>query len=252
MRLCTLLGGKMRFRFLAAIAVAYLAGFASAGWLWAPDSAAPHNASDTDTAAPAPLAVTITPAPAKQPGSPKTLKKDENPIAELAIGATIKALPEDYLVNAVTQFSDFSAAELQQMDDVRGFANRLREVAWRGVLEPSEVEALALSDVTFSLSPAAETDYHKHLTQFESGTQRIYGNFNVLGGSGATVIAKWYRVDQPELYDFKRYQIDLTKIDNYVWYQFNSGWPDGEYALEILSADEALDTLAFGSFTVGG
>ena len=63
-------------------------------------------------------------------------------------------------------------------------------------------------------------------------------------------MVKWYRVDDPKVYIFDKYDISKDKNNNFVWLEKPSGWNEGLYGVEIYSMEDNLSLMAYGEYSV--
>jgi hypothetical protein len=172
----------------------------------------------------------------------RTLQTDQ-PAADEAPAGNKQELAE-----SLAAMTSFTVDELLLIEDLQGFADRFLNLATAGLFTDSQISAAA--PVNFAVTPATAGDYMAFTNQFSAGTTRIYANFSTVNYPYRSVLAKWHRIDAPELYSFDRHNIDTEKAENHVWHELPGGWSSGEYRLEIFSTDEQLLLLASGDFWV--
>jgi hypothetical protein len=80
----------------------------------------------------------------------------------------------------------------------------------------------------------------------------MFGAFPLEAGAPAHVIAKWYRVDQPELLMFEELPIRGRDGQAFVRFDRPEGWPQGDYRLEVYAPGEAFELIAAGSYETRG
>ncbi len=171
--------------------------------------------------------------------------------AEL-IGGFIAGMSELELIDTVSGTALFSESELEEIADVRGFAERLARIALSGVVTPpAEIPARAMQ-VEFSTSVESDNTPTAPSDAFGSDSDRIYAVFPTDQYGLDTVLVKWQRLDQPELLVFDRYPIGAVDRDSYVWLGQPEGWSEGSYEVTIYAAEESLDPIAVGSYEVEG
>ncbi len=171
--------------------------------------------------------------------------------AEL-IGAFIAGMSELELIDTVSSTALFSEAELEEITDVHGFAERLASIALSGVVTPpAEIPPQAML-VEFSTSVEPDNTATAPSEVFDSGSDRIYAVFPTDQYGADSVLVKWQRLDQPELLVFDRYPIGAVDRDSYVWLSQPEGWSAGAYEVTIYAAEESLDPIAVGSYEVDG
>ncbi len=171
--------------------------------------------------------------------------------AEL-IGGFIAGMSEFELIDTVSGTALFSEAELEEISDVRGFAERLASIALSGVVTPPEQIPSQAMQVEFSTGVGLDNTPTAPSDAFGSDSDRIYAVFPTDQYGLDSVLVKWQRLDQPELLVFDRYPIGAVDRDSYVWLGQPEGWNEGAYEVTIYSAEESLAPIAVGSYEVEG
>ncbi len=192
---------------------------------------------------------TTTPAPRELPLDGLLGEQLDAASAEL-IGGFIAGLSELELIDSVSSTALFSEAELEEISDVRGFAERLASIALSGVVTPPTAIPPRAMLVEFSTS--VEPDNTPTAPGEVFGSDRIYAVFPTDQYGSDSVLVKWQRLDQPELLVFDRYPIGAIDRDSYVWLSQPEGWSEGAYEVTIYAAEESLDPIAVGSYEVEG
>ena len=166
------------------------------------------------------------------------------------VGVAIDAMSDRELRSALTSLTNLTEDNLDEVRDLRGFAQRLAAVAMNGVVSRETPEAPnRLADVQFSRS--VDVDNAAELPQeYFAGDERIYAVFPMEEYREDEVFVKWYRSDDPEILLFDRYQIQQESGKNYVWLENENGWPEGEYTVEFYSSDETMEKVAAGRYFV--
>jgi len=152
---------------------------------------------------------------------------------------------EFVLQTAVSLGSD----EMNEINDLPGFANRLIDIASSGLVEPEE-DAGGRSPVYFTRTPERNNPAGVGRDVFKSSEHRVYAVFPRNGYNGPKVMVKWSRTDQPDILVFSRYSITPDQEFSWVWLEKNEGWDVGRYQVDIFSGDEAMTPIARGGFTV--
>ncbi len=171
--------------------------------------------------------------------------------AEL-IGGFIAGMSELELIDSVSSTALFSEAELEEISDVRGFAERLASIALSGVVTPAAAIPPQAMLVEFSTSVEPDNTPTAPGEVFGSDSDRIYAVFPTDQYGSDSVLVKWQRLDQPELLVFDRYPIGAIDRDSYVWLSQPEGWSEGAYEVTIYAAEESLEPIAVGSYQVEG
>jgi hypothetical protein len=163
------------------------------------------------------------------------------------VGVVIDSMSTRELRSALTSLTKLTEEDLDEIRDLPAFARRVSEIAMDGVVRYGAPEGAGLADVQFSVDPhnVAELAQDRF-----SGEERIYAVFPMEEYRGDDVFVKWYRSDDPEILLFDRYPILREADSNYVWLDKQHGWPEGEYRVELYSADEAMKKVATGRYVV--
>ena len=167
---------------------------------------------------------------------------------QLVRGA-IANLGERELRSIVASAASLSAEELDAVEDLPAFAERLAEVAMEDIVEPAG-EVAGEPRVFFTTSPETRNPEAVAQTRFTPQDPRIYAVFSTAAYEQGAVMIKWYRSDPPRILLFKRYPIRPGAAHGYVWLQPKEGWEPGEYRVDVYAADEAVTRLARGRYSI--
>lgn len=163
------------------------------------------------------------------------------------VDVIIESMSERELRSAITSLTGLTEDDLVEMRDLRAFTRRAAEVAMDNVIRFDDAPQEPLPAVEFSHNP---NDMERFTTNRFVGDERIFAVFPSTPSTQDEVFVKWYRSDKAEILLFDRYPIQRESDRNFVWIENNEGWPAGEYAVEIYSADEAMSPLASGRYVV--
>lgn len=161
--------------------------------------------------------------------------------------AAIRMLPERDVRSLVRAATSFTDDDLDEVGDVRAFANRLLTIAADGTFD-SESSTPFARDVEFGTT--ARTPLSEGLERFPSGQGRIYAFFDDPDYEGHQVVSRWYNRSTGTLVLMDRYSVRSDRTRDYVWGRIDGGWEPGEYQVEFYSADAELRPLASGRFRV--
>jgi len=161
----------------------------------------------------------------------------------------ISKLDRDELEAAISMATQLGAEDLDEIQDMDAFAERLTEIAMEGTMVdgPDTVDA---PDVWFSGDASALHDPSMETNDFDLDQDRIYAFFSAGDYVGTEVMVKWYRTDEPKILLFKRHSIRSASEADYVWLAPSAGWQSGEYQVGIYTGDEAMSTIAVGRYSV--
>ena len=163
------------------------------------------------------------------------------------VDVIIESMSERELRSAITSLTGLTEDDLVEMRDLRAFTRRAAEVAMDNVIRFDDAPQEPLPAVEFSHNP---NDMEEFTTDRFVGDERIFAVFPSTPSTQDEVFVKWYRSGEPEILMFDRHPIQRESDRNFVWIENNEGWPAGEYAVEIYSADEAMSPLASGRYVV--
>ncbi len=166
------------------------------------------------------------------------------------IAGLIAGMSDFELVDTVTGTSLFSAEELDEISDLRGFAERLATIALSGVVTPPADFPAQAEHVEFSRTVGVDNTPGLASEVFYSDAGRIYAVFPTDRYDRDTVLVKWQRMDRPQLLVFDRYDISAEDTYSYVWLNQPGGWSEGSYEVTMYAADESLEPIAAGAYDV--
>jgi hypothetical protein len=170
--------------------------------------------------------------------------------AEKVARLVIDEMSDDELVSTLVSLTTLTEERLDEVSDLRGYTNRLTEIAMSGLLtDPIEPKA-GLGAVEFSTTADTDTGPHDPQSRFSSEEQKIYAVFTTETYRESRVFVHWYRMTNPKLLLFEQYRINHRDLFSYVWLEEKNGWEVGEYRVEVYSDTEDLKPIAFGSFNI--
>jgi hypothetical protein len=161
----------------------------------------------------------------------------------------IDRMSERELRQIVGLTTQLGAEAIEEIDDIREFAERLVDIAMEGTVIDQPHEA-GLSEVVFGVSEYEMEANGQAQTVLERQENRIYAFFPTDSYQGSTVMVKWYRVDEPEIVLFRRHSVTPGDQRGFVWVEQSAGWQSGHYQVDIFSGDASMDRLAFGRYEV--
>lgn len=167
------------------------------------------------------------------------------PDVSQAVQSSISQMSERELESVLASMIHLSREEIEEVGDLRAFANRLAEIAMEDTLMPTDTTAEG-GHVVFTTSP--ERDEARG--QFDAGESRIYAVFPTDYFDQEKVMVKWYRRDNPEILLLQRYPIVAGDQYGHVWLEPNRGWEQGQYKVDIYAGDETMGLLASGNYSV--
>ena len=166
----------------------------------------------------------------------------------------INEMSDAELVSTITSITKIEAEDLEEVSDLREFADRLSHIAMSGIITPdiSDEFGSDTMQVEFATDASSSRGAEGAALQFDPTTRKIYAVIPNHAESGDNVMVHWYRVDQPENLLFDQYKVSPGDEYSYVWLKSPGRWNPGEYRVEFFSADENLTPIASGSYRVVG
>jgi hypothetical protein len=125
------------------------------------------------------------------------------------VESSISQMSDRDLESVLASMIHLSREEIEEVGDLRAFANRLADIAMEDTLMPTDATAGG-EHVVFTTSP----DRDGTRSQFDAGETRIYAVFPTDYFDQEKVMVKWYRRDHPEILLLQRYPI--VAGDQYV------------------------------------
>jgi len=167
------------------------------------------------------------------------------------IDRAISQLSDGQIRAALGPVVQLDPEDLDEIDDLPGYASHLAGLALDGLIEPGpDARAGDLGEVVFATELDRRDPESLAQTTFATDTGRIYAVFDVDGYAGDKVMVKWYRSDGPELLLFRHFRLTPDEPFSWVWRGRANGWEPGHYRVEVFGGDESLDPLATGEFDV--
>jgi hypothetical protein len=110
------------------------------------------------------------------------------------VESSISQMSDRDLESVLASMIHLSREEIEEVGDLRAFANRLADIAMEDTLMPTDATAGG-EHVVFTTSP----DRDGTRSQFDAGETRIYAVFPTDYFDQEKVMVKWYRRDHPEM-----------------------------------------------------
>jgi len=170
--------------------------------------------------------------------------------AKLAIDQSSEA----ELIEAITALADIDAEQLREVRDLHAYAKRLAEIALSGVLaapaENGAAESPEPLEVRFSEAVDAAHAAIAPSDRFYPQAGRIYAEFDSNAIASEQVVAKWFRIDVPEILLVGQYPVETATGHSYVGFGPKGRWSPGDYRVEFYAANETAEKLAEGTYVV--
>jgi hypothetical protein len=181
---------------------------------------------------------------------------------ERAIGDIVDKMSDAELRTAIAELTDLAPSDLDQIRDLRDYAQRLAGIAASGVFT-KPVQSAPVPNVLFSQSVDELGAPTEMAGRFEgTPNDRIYALFPTESYTSDKVLVKWYRegnprpmilellAGPPRLLTFGRYPIRPGDALSHVWLSRTGRWEVGSYAVEFYDPAEPLVKLAEGRFEI--
>ena len=157
--------------------------------------------------------------------------------------AKLDEVPLPFLTEQLNKI--FNDNAMQAIDDQRGFAKRLVDVALN---EEEELEHPQIS-FTFSTSPLAGI---RLLTDPASAGkfQTVFGHITASEPLNEYVIIKWRNMDTGEILSLGNQSLNTNGREQYVRLRPKKGWQPGHYEVSLYSMDNQVSPFGSGRFTL--
>lgn len=170
---------------------------------------------------------------------------------DLVAEGVIARLEEDSLKSLIASTTDFSAQELEEIEDVPGFALDLARIAMEGTVREASEPDEDVRPIDFATEVSWDHRAVFPQSQFSAEDPRIFAVFESEGLGLGQTLAKWTRVDDGEILLFQRLPIRAAAASSYVYLDAPpEGWAPGEYRVDVYSADTSLRWLASGQHRI--
>jgi hypothetical protein len=163
----------------------------------------------------------------------------------------ISRLEEGSLKSLIASTTDFSSAELAEIDDIPGFAMDLARIAMEGTVREASEPDEEVRPIDFSTEITWDHRASFSQSQFSADADRIYAVFESDDLGLEQTLAKWTRVKDGEILLFKRHTIRTAADSSFVYLNAPpGGWSPGAYRVDFYSADRELRWLASGEHRI--
>jgi hypothetical protein len=185
--------------------------------------------------------------------------KEEADGAEASIPDGIRRIEElglrgDALSSLLYDSTGITPEDIPPTLSIQEFAAHVAAIAtqgiWTGRERASMPADLTVADIRFGTSPRPSESTESPRTRFSPYDTRIFAVFDTGTYTYPSVLVKWCRIDQPELFVLQKYEIEPCAASNYVWYNKTEGWPSGQYRVEVYSLGEGFAMMSSGQYEV--
>lgn len=165
-----------------------------------------------------------------------------NSVSYYGLIERIEMLPQPIIDEQLTRLFDDDG--LQQIDDSRGFAKRLLEVA----LTDSDNDNTQQTSIIFSTSPLQGSRLltpNAHVKKFDTIFAHITSP-----GNRSTLLVKWQDLKSGEIMLLTNQPINTNGREQYVFLRPQKGWQPGQYKISVHSMDNKITTLGVNILTI--
>jgi|GEM_PF-3372909 len=160
----------------------------------------------------------------------------------------------DALASLIYEFTQITPEDIPPTLSIQDFAAHVAAIATKDILTAGGRDSLpedpTVTDIRFGTSPRQPDSAESPTTRFSNYDTRIFAVFDTSTYAHPSVLLKWYRIDEPELFILRKYEIDPHAACNYVWYKRNEGWPTGQYRVEVYSLGASVRMISSGQYEV--
>jgi hypothetical protein len=160
----------------------------------------------------------------------------------------------DTLASLLYDFTGITPEDIPPTLSIQEFTAHVAAIATKDIWTVRErgsmPEDLTVTDIRFGTSPRPSESTESPRTWFSPYDTRIFAVFDTRAYPYPSVLLKWCRIDQPELFILQKYEIDPHAAYNYVWYKKKEGWPTGQYRVEVYSLGASFRMISSGQYEV--
>jgi len=162
-------------------------------------------------------------------------------------------LADEEILKLMQNFVSINYEDIPTYMSIKDFTTKLIDIASEGILKNTLHESthghMDVNKIEFCSSVQDNLPIDPR-DVFKSNDSKIFATFKTDQITDNAVLAKWYRVDSPQIYLFDRFPIDPNKDSNYVWLDTKGQADAGQYTVEIYSITDGLDPIASGEYAI--
>lgn len=166
------------------------------------------------------------------------------------VASVVDGMARDELEIALATLTGRDRAELEAIRDLHRYAKSYARIAMSGIL--TDPPTSASNEIEFAVRIADTFEPGPPRTVFDSSSARLFGMFALDSALQGDVLAKWYRVDDPELLMFEEVPLLSRDGEAFVRLDRPEGWPEGDYRLEVYSPGDDFELIAAGNYETRG
>jgi hypothetical protein len=167
------------------------------------------------------------------------------------VASVVDGMTRGELELALVTLTGCTRGELEAVRDLHRYAKSYASIAMSGILTDAPVDA-GPNEIEFAARFADTFESGPPRTVFDSSNSRLFGVFELDSGLEGDLVAKWYRVDEPELLMFEQVPVLSRDGEAFVRFDRPEGWPEGDYRLEVYAPGEEFELIAAGDYETRG
>jgi hypothetical protein len=167
----------------------------------------------------------------------------------------VEGLGESDLKIIASMLAGLEDDDLVELQDLRGFASRLTEIAIEGELEGVSGDEIEIDTPLELLFAAEEEIQNPRLVaarEFSSETHRIFAIVRTRDVSDRRLMVRWARVDRPHILELQSQPVSPTSNWTAFAHAPHGSWRAGRYQVSVYGFDSEMKPLASQTFTVEG
>ena len=158
------------------------------------------------------------------------------------------------VLSLIQSYVNIDADDIPVEMTVKDFAVKLTEVLAKDILEPLSIESNTedtnSNNIEFGTSTLEDNSATEPRKIFTPDETKIFATFDTSQNTDDEVLVKWFKIDQPEVFLFKKFPINPDNNYSYIWFEQPTGWSKGEYSVEIYSLKDNLKILAMDQYEI--
>ncbi len=158
------------------------------------------------------------------------------------------------VLSLIQNYINIDADDIPVEMTVKDFAVKLTEVLAKDILEPSSIESNTedtdSNSIQFGTSTLEDNSAQEAKRIFSPDETKIFATFDTSQNADDEVLVKWFQIDQPEVFLFKKFPVNPDSDYSYIWFEQPTEWAKGKYSVEIYSLKDNLKMLAMDQYEI--
>lgn len=167
-----------------------------------------------------------------------------------SIEAIIDRLDGATISKVLINYVGFQPVDFGSITNLHAFSKRLASFAMDGTLNEPEPAPKVPTTAFSNISSSDPSISVPKFTDFPAGSRKIYATIPLVSYDRNSVVAKWYRKDNPTLFTMTRHGYTRGRDSLDIWLVKEGGLPGGSYVLEVLSIEDSPRVLSRAEFSV--